>query len=309
MGGHRPQPVGFRRGRDSRTYLRTLEAREGQERPEEFDLDEALERATREPRTKPGDLWASVSIASSAATRPSPATADSSLVRRRRCSSPTRPGTWPSAATPIPAIVSAAVLPTTTSPRGVQGFPAWFAAAQSPMSAAMPMSSSAPRAGRRSMPCSATPASTGRHDHLGQGHLRPRTEPLPAAIRAHLVWLARRGTSSFGGRRDLDDVWELARPSGARTHPTTKPVELVERAIEASSTAGDRVLDPFGARARRSSPPSAPAGWARSSSSTPCTATSSSRAGRPSPGRWRGARSHDAERGRGLAEVSHGIDG
>lgn len=38
--------------------LRSLEVRERRERPEAFDLDEALEEARRAPRTKPGDLWA-----------------------------------------------------------------------------------------------------------------------------------------------------------------------------------------------------------------------------------------------------------
>jgi len=37
--------------------LRRLETRERRERPEAFDLDEALEEARRAPRTKPGDLW------------------------------------------------------------------------------------------------------------------------------------------------------------------------------------------------------------------------------------------------------------
>jgi ParB-like chromosome segregation protein Spo0J len=37
--------------------LRSLEVREKREHVESFDLDEALEEATRAPRTKPGDLW------------------------------------------------------------------------------------------------------------------------------------------------------------------------------------------------------------------------------------------------------------
>lgn len=37
--------------------LRSLETREKKERVESFDLDEALEAATRSPRAKPGDLW------------------------------------------------------------------------------------------------------------------------------------------------------------------------------------------------------------------------------------------------------------
>ena len=38
--------------------LRSLIARERRDRPENFDLDAALEAATRQPRSKPGDLWA-----------------------------------------------------------------------------------------------------------------------------------------------------------------------------------------------------------------------------------------------------------
>ena len=37
--------------------LRSLEQREKRERAEQFDLDAALEQATHEPRTKPGDMW------------------------------------------------------------------------------------------------------------------------------------------------------------------------------------------------------------------------------------------------------------
>jgi len=40
-----------------KNLLRSLEVREKRERVESFDLDEALEEATRAPRTKPGDLW------------------------------------------------------------------------------------------------------------------------------------------------------------------------------------------------------------------------------------------------------------
>jgi len=52
--------------------------------------------------------------------------------------------------------------------------------------------------------------------------------------------------SSFGSRRDLDDVWEIARPKRSEEHPTMKPVELVIRALQNSSRAGDIVVDPFG---------------------------------------------------------------
>lgn len=47
------------------------------------------------------------------------------------------------------------------------------------------------------------------------------------------------------GARDQGDVWFIPRPLANREHPTMKPVELVERAIDNSSRVGDIVLDPF----------------------------------------------------------------
>lgn len=48
------------------------------------------------------------------------------------------------------------------------------------------------------------------------------------------------------GDRDQADVWEYNKPVKNDLHPTMKPVELVERAINNSSKAGDIVLDGFG---------------------------------------------------------------
>ncbi|HEY5476830.1 MAG TPA: site-specific DNA-methyltransferase, partial [Tepidiformaceae bacterium] len=47
------------------------------------------------------------------------------------------------------------------------------------------------------------------------------------------------------GDRNQGDVWTIARPSASDVHPTTKPLALVERAIENSSQSGDLVLDLF----------------------------------------------------------------
>jgi DNA modification methylase len=47
------------------------------------------------------------------------------------------------------------------------------------------------------------------------------------------------------GARDQSDLWCVARPVANREHPTMKPVELVERAVQNSSQVGDIVLDPF----------------------------------------------------------------
>lgn len=48
------------------------------------------------------------------------------------------------------------------------------------------------------------------------------------------------------GARDQGDVWFVKKPVRNDLHPTTKPVELVERAIQNSSKSRDTVLDPFG---------------------------------------------------------------
>ena len=47
------------------------------------------------------------------------------------------------------------------------------------------------------------------------------------------------------GARDQSDVWSIADLVANREHPAMKPVELVERAVENSSQAGNTVLDPF----------------------------------------------------------------
>jgi DNA modification methylase len=49
----------------------------------------------------------------------------------------------------------------------------------------------------------------------------------------------------WNGDRDQGDVWRIERPSASELHPTTKPLALVERAIENSSRPGDLVCDLF----------------------------------------------------------------
>lgn len=46
--------------------------------------------------------------------------------------------------------------------------------------------------------------------------------------------------------RKQTDLWQIDRPSRSDLHPTTKPIELVARAITNSSNEGDIVLDAFG---------------------------------------------------------------
>jgi DNA modification methylase len=47
------------------------------------------------------------------------------------------------------------------------------------------------------------------------------------------------------GDRDQGDIWFIDKPHINDLHPTMKPVELVERAIQNSSSKADLVLDPF----------------------------------------------------------------
>jgi len=61
------------------------------------------------------------------------------------------------------------------------------------------------------------------------------------------IWYGwREGVQHFWkGDRDQGDVWKIERPSASDLHPTTKPLDLVERAIENSSRPGDLVADLF----------------------------------------------------------------
>ena len=47
------------------------------------------------------------------------------------------------------------------------------------------------------------------------------------------------------GDRDQSDVWDFPRSRRSEFHPTQKPIELLERAIENSSRPGSCVFDPF----------------------------------------------------------------
>lgn len=46
--------------------------------------------------------------------------------------------------------------------------------------------------------------------------------------------------------RKQSDVWNIPRPKRSEEHPTMKPVELVARSIQNSSSHGNLVFDPFG---------------------------------------------------------------
>jgi DNA modification methylase len=51
------------------------------------------------------------------------------------------------------------------------------------------------------------------------------------------------GTHYWCGKRDQGTIWNIAKPRVNDLHPTQKPVELIERALENSSRANDLVID------------------------------------------------------------------
>ena len=57
-------------------------------------------------------------------------------------------------------------------------------------------------------------------------------------------WLPGAGHRYYGGRQQ-DTVWEIDRPVASPDHPTMKPIELVQRAVENSSRRGEIAYDPF----------------------------------------------------------------
>ena len=76
------------------------------------------------------------------------------------------------------------------------------------------------------------------HFTLGRSDYQRQYEPI--------LYGWREGTNHFWcGDRNQGDVWFIKRPLANPEHPTTKPVELVERSIVNSSKARDTILDPF----------------------------------------------------------------
>jgi DNA modification methylase len=73
---------------------------------------------------------------------------------------------------------------------------------------------------------------------LGRADYQHQYEPI------WYGWPRGRRHGWYGGR-DQGDVWQISRPADSELHPTMKPLELVERAVENSSKPGDSVCDLF----------------------------------------------------------------
>lgn len=73
---------------------------------------------------------------------------------------------------------------------------------------------------------------------LGRGDYQWKHEPILYGWRAG-------ASHNWYGDRTQTTVWDMKKPSRSESHPTTKPIELIEKAIINSSKQDDIVLDPF----------------------------------------------------------------
>ena len=232
-----------------RDLLRSLETRDKAERPESFDLDAALEEATRTPRTKPGELWVLGEHRLLVGDSTKAEDVERVLARRQASMAFTDPpynvnlgdhgGQRRGSRKRRIANDSMDQIDWETFVR------AWSRTLLAFADGALYICISS-----KEMPLvSRVLAEEGGHwsdtliwakDRfvLGRADYQRAYEP---------IWYGwREGASHhWCGDRDQSDVWEINRPSDAPLHPTMKPLPLMERAITNSSRAGDLVLDLF----------------------------------------------------------------
>jgi DNA modification methylase len=229
--------------------LRSLETREKRERAEDFDLDDALEEATKAPRTKPGELWALGEHRLLCGDSTKPEDVDRVLAGARAAMAFVDP----------PYNVSLGdhggqgrdarkrrLANDSLDPVAWESFVrAWAQTLLVSVDGALYVCMSS-----KEMPLvSRVLAEEGGHwsdtiiwrkDRfvLGRADLQRAYEP---------IWYGWRESAAhhWCGDRDQSDVWDIARPSDSPLAPTMKPLPLMERAIGNSSVAGDLVLDLF----------------------------------------------------------------
>jgi DNA modification methylase len=229
--------------------LKRLAGRERRERPERFDLDAALEQATKAPRTAPGEIWGLGPHRVACGDATDPSTIDRLLGGVRPAMAFTDP----------PYNVSLGdhggqqrearrrrIQNDALDPTAWEAFcRAWIRVLVDAVDGAIYCAMSS-----KELPLvSRVFAEEGGHwsdtiiwakDRfvLGRADYQRAYEP---------IWYGwREGTAHhWCGARDQGDVWEIARPAEAPLHPVMKPLRLMERAIDNSSREGDVVLDLF----------------------------------------------------------------
>lgn len=237
------------RDREITGLLRSLQTREKQDRPENFDFDDALEQATRTPRVTTGDVW---NLGEHRVVCGDATSADD---LQRALGG----GRAAMAFTDPPYNVALGdhggqqrgqrrrtIANDALAAEAWSGFvTAWARNIVSSVDGAIYICMS----GKEWPLLANVMASVGGHwsdtiiyakDRfvLGRADYQHGYEPL---------WYGwREGADRhWCGDRDQSDVWRISRPSAAPLHPVMKPLQLMQRAIGNSSSQGDIVLDPF----------------------------------------------------------------
>ncbi len=229
--------------------LRSLDVRERRERVEQFDLETALEEATRTPRSKPGELWTLGPHRLLCGDATKAADVERVLGGRRATMTFTDPpynvdlghhGGHQRGAK------RRAIANDALEPVAWEAFVrAWARTLLAVTDGALYVCMSS-----KELPLvSRVLAEEGGHwsdtliwakDRfvLGRADYQRSYEP---------IWYGwREGTEHhWCGDRDQGDVWSIARPAEAPLHPVMKPLALMERAIANSSREGGLVLDVF----------------------------------------------------------------
>jgi hypothetical protein len=231
-----------------KALTRSLEAREKREQPEDFDHDSALAAATREPRTKPGDLWLLGDHRLLCGDATIPADLERALDGRRASLGFTDPpynvdlGNHGGRGRGRRRSMANDALNPAEFDRFTRAWaPAFLGSVDGAIYICM-SSKEWPTVSRIFSEVGGPWSDTiiYRKDRfvLGRSDYQRAYEPIWYGWRQEVKhrW--------FGGR-DQADVWEIDRPWASPLHPSTKPLELVERAITNSSSGGEIVLDPF----------------------------------------------------------------
>ncbi len=230
-------------------FLKGLDRRARREQPERFDLETALDEATREPRTKSGEIWRLGDHRLLCGDATSAADVARLLGDRRPTMAFTDPpynvalgdhGGQPRASR------RRRIANDALDPVAWETFcRSWIHVLVESVDGAIYCAMSS-----KELPLvSRLFAEEGGHwsdtiiwakDRfvLGRADYQRSYEP---------IWYGWREGSShhWCGDRDQGDVWTIARPAEAPLHPVMKPLGLMERAISNSSQEGDVVLDLF----------------------------------------------------------------
>ena len=229
--------------------LRSLSARERRERPEAFDLEAALEAATKEPRSKPGDLWALGEHRLLCGDATQPAALGRVLGGRQAAMAFTDPP------------YNVALGDHGGQQRGARrrriandaldpvAWEAFVRGWAKPLLGSVDCALYVCMSSKEWPTVARVLAEDGGHWSdtiiwakyrfvLGLADYQRAYEPI------WYGWLEC-AEHHWCGYRDQSDVWQIARPADAPLHPVMKPLALMERAISSSSRARGLVLDPF----------------------------------------------------------------